>query len=269
MTLTSTVTSLAPSFTLKPTTVVDPLSQVDLNALIQQAEIHIKTLHPSPSSSSSINTKKNSKLNTPFRLHKLNTSIYDTQVPTTTSTSTNSLTTFKKSTHSNNSLTSVSALHGLSDIPTTLPTITPSSLRTTDTIVETAGEKWFDLPATPMTPEIQHDLTLLRSREILDPKRHYKKDKKNAELPKYFQMGTVIAPAHEFYSSRLTKKQRKSTLTEEILADTTTVNRIKQKAIEIQHEKAALAKPRGRTKKLYLQKKRKALFTKKRNQGKS
>lgn len=34
-----------------------------------------------------------------------------------------------------------------------------------------------------------------------------------------FQMGTVVDEGTDFYSSRLTKKQRKQTLVEELMAD--------------------------------------------------
>ena len=51
----------------------------------------------------------------------------------------------------------------------------------------TAGDAWFNLPATPITPELHNDLKVLRMRGAIDPQRHYKKaDSK--ELPKYFQV---------------------------------------------------------------------------------
>lgn len=36
---------------------------------------------------------------------------------------------------------------------------------------------------------------------------------------KFEQVGTVIEPASEYYSSRLTKKERKTTITDELLSD--------------------------------------------------
>jgi hypothetical protein len=50
----------------------------------------------------------------------------------------------------------------------------------------TAGKKWFDMPATEITPTIKRDLTLLQMRNVLDPKRHYRASAKT--LPKYFQV---------------------------------------------------------------------------------
>lgn len=69
-----------------------------------------------------------------------------------------------------------------------------------------------------MTPELKRDLQLLRMRHILDRKRHYKKMGKGQE-PKYFQVGTVIEGPTEYFSARLTKKERKQTIVDELMAD--------------------------------------------------
>jgi Fcf2 pre-rRNA processing len=50
-----------------------------------------------------------------------------------------------------------------------------------------------------ITDEVKRDLRLLRLRGAFDTKRFYKK--LDGKFPKYFQMGTVIEPAAEFYSS--------------------------------------------------------------------
>ena len=52
---------------------------------------------------------------------------------------------------------------------------------------ESAGPKWFNLPATKITPEIERDMKLLKMRNVLDSKRHYKKND-SSSLPKYFQV---------------------------------------------------------------------------------
>ncbi|XP_068328030.1 rRNA-processing protein fcf2-like [Pyrus communis] len=75
----------------------------------------------------------------------------------------------------------------------------------------------FDMPAPTMTPELQKDLQLLKLRNVMDPKRHYKKG--DAQPNKYFQVGTVIESPLDFFSSRLTKKERKVSLAEEVLSD--------------------------------------------------
>jgi hypothetical protein len=63
---------------------------------------------------------------------------------------------------------------------------------------------------------------VLRNREYLDPKHHYKGGS-NTELsgamPRFFQMGTVQEAPHEYLSQRLTRKERKGTLVAAMLAD--------------------------------------------------
>ncbi|BFG14802.1 hypothetical protein CerSpe_010760 [Prunus speciosa] len=97
---------------------------------------------------------------------------------------------------------------------------------------DTAGTSWFDMPAPTMTPELQKDLQLLKLRNVMDPKRHYKKG--NSQLNKYFQVGTVIESPLDFFSGRLTKKERKTTLAEELLSDHTLGNYRKRRVREIE-----------------------------------
>ncbi|KAM0247683.1 hypothetical protein ACHAP5_003930 [Fusarium lateritium] len=78
----------------------------------------------------------------------------------------------------------------------------------------TAGSDWFDLPKTDMTPEFKREWQALRMRGILDPK-HQKKSLR-ASAPEYSQVGEIIAGPTEFYSARLTRKERKGTMLEEI-----------------------------------------------------
>ncbi|MCL7028670.1 hypothetical protein MKW94_000384 [Papaver nudicaule] len=85
---------------------------------------------------------------------------------------------------------------------------------------DTTGKNWFDMPAQTITPEIKNDIQIIKLRNVIDPKRHYKKGDSNLkELPKYFQMGTVIESPTDFYSGRLTKKERKQSIAEELLHD--------------------------------------------------
>lgn len=99
----------------------------------------------------------------------------------------------------------------------------------------TAGSKWFNMPKTEVTPDLKRDLQLLQMRSVLDPKRHYKKEK--IGVPKYFQRGTIIEGNTEFYSARINKKDRRQTLAEEILADSTSREYFRRKYGEIQNSK--------------------------------
>ncbi|KAK9466852.1 Fcf2 pre-rRNA processing-domain-containing protein [Lipomyces arxii] len=101
----------------------------------------------------------------------------------------------------------------------------------------TSGEKWFDMPKTEITPTIRRDLQLLKLRNVLDPKRHYKREN-DKELPTYFQTGTVVEGPTEYYS-RMTKKQRKQTLADEILADQKSKDYFKRRYDEIQAVKTS------------------------------
>ncbi|KAH7144664.1 Fcf2 pre-rRNA processing-domain-containing protein [Dactylonectria estremocensis] len=80
----------------------------------------------------------------------------------------------------------------------------------------TAGSEWFDLPKTKLTPEFKRDWQLLRMRGILDPK-HQKKALR-ASAPEYSHVGEIIAGPTEFYSARLTRKERKGTMLEEVMS---------------------------------------------------
>lgn len=104
-------------------------------------------------------------------------------------------------------------------------------------ITETSDERWFNMKQPEMTPEIKRDLQIIKQRSALDPKRHYKKDK--WEIPKFFQMGTIIEGNTEFYSSRLKRKERGKTMVEELLHDDTTKKYFKRKYHEIQQTKTS------------------------------
>lgn len=101
---------------------------------------------------------------------------------------------------------------------------------------KTKGKKWFGLPATEMTDEIKHDLEVIQMRSVLDPKRFYKKNDLKV-LPKYFQIGKVMDAPQDFYSSRMTNKERKRTLVDELMADAEFAKYNKRKYQEIIEKK--------------------------------
>ncbi|KAG9302765.1 hypothetical protein G9A89_009542 [Geosiphon pyriformis] len=100
----------------------------------------------------------------------------------------------------------------------------------------TSDPNWFGMPKPVMTPELKRDLHILKSRNVLDPKRFYKKEDSKV-LPKYFQLGTIIEGPTEFYSSRLTRKERRQTIIEEVMADEHAKAYYKRKFLDIQEEK--------------------------------
>ncbi|XP_015113866.1 deoxynucleotidyltransferase terminal-interacting protein 2 [Diachasma alloeum] len=98
------------------------------------------------------------------------------------------------------------------------------------------GKKWFNLPATEMTDEVKHDLEIIQMRSVLDPKQFYKKNDVKA-LPKFFQIGKVVDSPLDFYHGRLTKKERKRTIVDELMADAEFAKYNKRKYKEIVDEK--------------------------------
>jgi hypothetical protein len=97
-----------------------------------------------------------------------------------------------------------------------------------------AGDKWFNMKQQELTDEVKRDLLIIKQRSALDPKRHYKKQK--WDIPKYFQMGTIIEGNTEFYS-RLNRRQRGNNLVQEILHDDESKKYFKRKYSEIQLSK--------------------------------
>ncbi|XP_059060338.1 deoxynucleotidyltransferase terminal-interacting protein 2 [Achroia grisella] len=83
---------------------------------------------------------------------------------------------------------------------------------------KTKGPQWFNLPAPEITEELKNDLQILKMRSALDPKHFYKKNDMEV-LPKYFQVGRIMDSPLDHVNERLTKKQRKRTMVDELLAD--------------------------------------------------
>lgn len=104
---------------------------------------------------------------------------------------------------------------------------------------KTKGKQWFNMPAPEMTEEVRRDLEVIQMRSVLDPKHFYKKNDLKV-LPKYFQVGKVIDSPLDYYSGRLTKKERKRTIVEELMADAEFSRYNKRKYKEIIEEKNKL-----------------------------
>ncbi|KAI1393848.1 Fcf2-domain-containing protein [Hypoxylon trugodes] len=102
-----------------------------------------------------------------------------------------------------------------------------------------AGPSWFNLPRTDLTPELKKDLQLLRMRDVLDSKRFYRKDSSRALVPQFSSVGTIIEGPTDFYTARLTKKERKRTLLEEVLESEDITRKFKSKYGQIQDVKTS------------------------------
>lgn len=92
------------------------------------------------------------------------------------------------------------------------------------------------MSAPEMTEEVKRDLEVLQMRSVLDPKHFYKKNDMK-ELPKYFQIGKVMDSPLDYYNNRMTKKERKRTIVDELMADAEFHRYNKKKYGEIVEEK--------------------------------
>jgi hypothetical protein len=104
-------------------------------------------------------------------------------------------------------------------VSTGLDVVARSYAQREETRKKTAGRKWFDMESEELSADARRDFALLRMRNYLDPKKFYKSSDHHKKLPKHFQMGVVVEGAHEFKSARMTKKERRQTFTDEIMAD--------------------------------------------------
>uniref|UniRef100_S4P2I4 Deoxynucleotidyltransferase terminal-interacting protein 2 n=1 Tax=Pararge aegeria TaxID=116150 RepID=S4P2I4_9NEOP len=101
---------------------------------------------------------------------------------------------------------------------------------------KTKGPNWFNMPVPEMTEELKNDLQVLKMRSAMDPKHFYKKNDMEV-LPKYFQVGKIMDSPLDHVNERLTRKERKRTMVEELLADAEFQKYNKKKYKEIIDEK--------------------------------
>lgn len=102
---------------------------------------------------------------------------------------------------------------------------------------DTLGSDWYNLPRTNLTPELKRDLQVLRMRDVVAMgKQFFKKDSRKDFIPEYSQVGTIIAGATDGTSGRLTRKERKQTIVEEVLSGAN-LGKFKNKFQDIQEQK--------------------------------
>ncbi|KAF3926016.1 hypothetical protein ABW20_dc0108071 [Dactylellina cionopaga] len=102
---------------------------------------------------------------------------------------------------------------------------------------KTAGPSWYNMPATDLTPQVKRDLQMIKLRNVIDQKKHFKGDDWKGKLPKYFQMGTLIEGPTEYYSARLNNKERKKNIVDEVLSNSANKSRFRKKYEELQAKK--------------------------------
>ena len=75
------------------------------------------------------------------------------------------------------------------------------------------------MSAPALTDDLKRDLLIVKMRGALDPKRFYRSSDSGKGLPKYFQMGTIVEGAEDGRDHRLSKKERKGSMLQELLSD--------------------------------------------------
>lgn len=86
-----------------------------------------------------------------------------------------------------------------------------------------------------MDEKLKQDVELIRMRNYLDPKRFYKNpDKVGAVLG----VGTVVEGSAEYKSARLSRKERKQSIMEEVLADKQLKSYNKRTFLSIQEQRS-------------------------------
>ena len=89
--------------------------------------------------------------------------------------------------------------------------------------------------------ELKRALTMVRLRDAMDPKRFYKssdigkKTKKRTNLNN-MQLGTVVAAPTDYYSGELTRSARRQSLPEEILANKSMRQYLKEKYNKLRYD---------------------------------
>ena len=115
------------------------------------------------------------------------------------------------------------------------PVLEPIAPRSKRKQPETAGPGWFEMPRA--TSELRRDARVVEARGYANPKRFYKKTDK---LSEFAQLGTVVAGPFDKASETLTKRQRRTTLTAELLADRDAKAYAKRKYNDLQAAKQPL-----------------------------
>lgn len=89
-----------------------------------------------------------------------------------------------------------------------------------------------------MTESLKRDLQILKMRSVLDPKRHYRKENtKTNNLPKTFEVGTLISGNTESAAHKIRRKDQRETIVDELLSDMTRREYFKRKTAEIDAKK--------------------------------
>jgi hypothetical protein len=116
---------------------------------------------------------------------------------------------------------------GKNDVP--LPALASSSSQN-----KTLGKDWFNLAPAEMTDELRADLRVIRLRNYINPKAFFKSA---TGISTVLHTGTVIEGPFEYTSSRISRKDRKRSVADEVVVDSNIKMYTKKSYNNIQVEK--------------------------------
>ncbi|KAF0983025.1 hypothetical protein FDP41_011003 [Naegleria fowleri] len=105
---------------------------------------------------------------------------------------------------------------------------------------DTAGAGWAHMAAPRMTPELKQELLAMKLKRASEGEGKRLKKEAVAEdfdednLPKYFQIGTIVDNAKEFYSDRVVKKKRQQSFLDELIQEDKETGYVSQRYSQIQ-----------------------------------
>ena len=97
------------------------------------------------------------------------------------------------------------------------------------------------MPAQELSEEMKDAIKAIQLRSFVNPKKFFKKNELT-KFPKFFQVGTVIEGSTDFKDKRLTKRERKNHVIDELLEEDENLQYSKGKFKEIQAEREAISK---------------------------
>ena len=97
------------------------------------------------------------------------------------------------------------------------------------------------MPIQELSEEAKDAVRAIQLRSFVNPKKFFKKNELT-KFPKFFQVGTVVAGPTDFKDRKLTRKERKQGVADELLADDERIAYSKGKFKEIQAEREDISR---------------------------
>ncbi|EFC48947.1 predicted protein [Naegleria gruberi] len=128
------------------------------------------------------------------------------------------------------------------------PNYTPASI--VDKNVN-AGKGWANMAAPRMTPELKQELVAMQLKRASEGEGKRIKSSSVAQfdednMPKYFQIGTIVDNAKEFYSNRVVKKKRQQSFLDELIQDDKEHGYVSQRYAQLQDQMDQVQKRKKR-----------------------